>query len=312
MICVSVLREVPNAFSELPYRRLYLVHEMVQFARYLIACVVRDDGLPCRYDVQSWIELSLENLRLDPGKREMFRDIFQEHRVLYDSVQEFERALERVEEVVLSLALNCLDLPGVTDLLGIAVSPFCPVQLAYGDEQILCERVQHLLDILLVHGHVSLNEQISMLSSFRIMMSDYREGYLDDGPVRATEAVSTLFQLASGSESGKKMLRLVLCLCGAGTLSGTVLEVSGSMVSVEYAESVCRVVYSWCVANSVRHIASLPDGMIDEVKEVLVELPVVAGNVKESMWSRVGRVGDADYRRDIYARLGLCLPPKTE
>ena len=306
---VLVLREVPTSFSDVACRRMYFVHELVQFSRRLMSSVVRDAELPARSDLSAWLRLKLADLKWDPTKRAVLGEVFAEHRLAYESAQDFDVALGHVEEVLLTLALNCLSLDGVTDPVCLAVSPFCPEQLSYGDEEkLLCE-VQFLFDLLLAHGRVVLTERDNMMSGYLELLTNYRGCY--DEPVVPEILVRTLLQLASADPSLQKLIRCALCLSGVGTMKGTVLEINNSCVDGVDGESFCRTVYSWCVANNVRSAASIPDGLVEEVKEVLTEVPFDDGDLRANMWSRVGRVGDADYRRDVLARLGFGVNDDT-
>ena len=292
-------------YSELNCRRLYIVHEMVQFARQLFMMVVQDECLPSRYDLSAWRRLGLPDLRLDPGKRAALRAHFSEHVGEYEDAGEFEEALGRVEEAVLSIALNCLDLGGVADPVCVAVSSLCPMQLLYGDEGVQCEEAQYLLDILLAAGHVRLSEQSSFVDSYQRFYREFREVYRSGDVLDPSIVVRTLFELASGDEVMQRFLKLSLCLCGTGTLRGTVMEVSSDSLTRDQAESVCRMLYSWCVCYGVRSAASLPRGLVADVQESLVEVPEGCRNAFDLMWSRVGRVGDAEYRAATRARLGF-------
>ena len=210
-----VLTELPVVYSDLYCRRLFVMHEMVQFVHRLFLFLARPDTSPTRYLLSAWLKLSL-----DPSKRRELQMIFKGTGEQYVVRGDFNDGLGRVEELFLSLILN-LDLGGVRDSLCMAVSPFPPAQLLYGEETALCVVVEHILDIM-AHGHVRFPDQFAFVVRYRCLLADFREAYTDFDSLDCNAVVSTLFRLASGDELTCRLLNLVFCLCGSGSLHGSI------------------------------------------------------------------------------------------
>ena len=300
---VLVLKELPTVYSDVYCRRLFVLHEMVQFVRQLFMLVVRPETLPNRFHLSAWLKVKLNDLSLDPSKRRELEMIFSETGEQYACRGDFNDGLGRVEEVLLSLALNCLDLGGVRDALCVAVSPFCPAQLLYA----LCADVEYFLDIMLAHGHVRLLDQSAFVVRYRCLLADFREAYPDFDTSETSGVVSTLFRLAGGDELTCRLLNLVFCLCGSGSLHGSNWNVSYPLVGTARAESIFRTIKSWCVCRNVRSAASLSEALVTEVREVILEVPEAGGDVSDVIWNRVGRVAGQDYRNSLLSRLEVSM-----
>ena len=301
---VLVLRVVKNAFSESTAKRLYVMYEMVQFARELCLLVITEDSLPGKYDVGRWLELTPGPMEFDVEKRSCLREQLSVHRAMFESDEEFERALDQVENLFIAVALECLNLPGVRDPVCVAACCVCPPMLLDGDEEWMRETAAGFLDLLHGHLHIESDTVPVLLDGYLSLLRGFRAEFTDDDLPSSSTIVSVLLRLTENHSASRQFVNYLLCLLGGCRVKSSGFKVCISDLSDDFAGSICQTVYSWCEEHAVRTLESLPHLLVESFYESVTRGPVVSTDLVETMWSEVGRVATADYRSWVYERLG--------
>ena len=297
------VREVPVGLSDLSVKRLYVVCEIVQFARCLLQCVVSDDVLPGRYHLSAWLRLRRRDLHYDAAKQAILRSEFAEHEGRCERACDFNDVMAKVEESIVSLAMTMLSFDGMQDVINLSLSSFCPIMLSYGDERVVFREVRHVLEMMMEHGRIMMCEFDELMDGYVVMFRAYRSKFTGE-PVSVWNVVGELYGLCENNAAGKRLLDLVLCLGSHCCLKAPRWDVDHPDVSTDFVSSVTQTVYSWMVTSHYRSFESFPDLLVDVVDAALVRDPSELATIEDTVWEEVGRVATANQRMELFNRLG--------
>ena len=304
---ISVLEEVKCLFSGESVWRLYAVYEVVQFARNLCLKVVKDSSVPSQYDVFGWLDLCVDDVEFDPFKRCSLLVDFHDYRRICGGDEEFGQKLDSIENLFVGLAMGLLELAPVKELLNVAFSILCPPVLCNADRMWLRGEAEYFTDLLLSRGRITLAEQSTMISGFEQLVDDFRAKHSDGKAIRPCDLVAELFAVSAGNAGGETFLEFMLSLCGgySGRQSGCRINLPN--IEADLAVSTMETVSSWCRVAKVDNYGVVPAGMVESVRNVLSRVGNVYDELEDSMWTEVGRVVTAEYRRQLVGRLGFAM-----
>ena len=119
---VLVLEGLQQTFSDRLYRGIYGVSEILKVVRRLRLMVAGDSTVPESREIYRWTSFELDRIRLSAGKESLIFQTFASHRSRYACGGEFQLAVIVVEEFVITVAVNLLHLPQVSDQTNMALT----------------------------------------------------------------------------------------------------------------------------------------------------------------------------------------------
>ena len=112
---------------------------------------------------------------LYPANLEALCVEFREHCVPCDAVILFDILMEKLKEVLITLAVDMLSLDGVHDFVNQSLPSFCPHLLHYSDEKVVDREVRQIMVVIVDHNHIMLYESDELLKGFVGMFWAYWE-----------------------------------------------------------------------------------------------------------------------------------------
>ena len=301
MIYRDFVNSVRVGFSEEPVSRLYIVYELIQFARRLLVRVAVVDELPGAYQLSAWLRLRRSDVQLDAVKLEQLCGVFAEHRVKCGTELDFQALVVRIRRVLVNLALEVLSLDGLHDVLSVGCSSLCPALLVNGEEKTIVREVRHAVELFGEYGRVSIAEQDRLIRGYvRLLRAFRRSGRSVD----YSDVVPVLYELCTDNDDGKQLLTMMLCLSGGNSARIAELKTNAGEVDPEFMASVCQTIGSWLDAQRVSNYDSISESLIDNVITSLTRNARDVVSAEDEMWDAVGRVATNQYREGLFARLG--------
>ena len=180
---------------------------------------------------------------------------------------EYREAVTVVEESLITVAMNLLRMPQVSDQVNMALSCWCPDVLMRESVSEMQETIGYFLEALERNGVIAEEERTRMSESYVRFVRQFRDDHTDDYASDFHE--NELLQYGSSDVTLRRMLQLSLCLSGSVNQSINMVSISLAVLPSEPLLSIFRTIRSWCVARCVRSLHSIPDGLVMESSEAV-------------------------------------------
>ena len=153
--CALVLKNKKHTFSDHLYRGLYGVDEVLRTVRELCLMVAAPATVPESFELHRWAGFQLNDLRLSAGRESQMYRTFETHRGNYACGGEYREAVTVVEEFLITVAINLLRMPQVSDQVNMALSCWCPDVLKRGSVNEMQETISYFLEALERNGVIA-------------------------------------------------------------------------------------------------------------------------------------------------------------
>ena len=228
---------------------------------------------------------------------------FASHRSRYPCGGEFQHAVTVVEEFVLTIAMNLLELPQVSDRTNTALACWGPDMLVHANISEMEEIMGCYLETLERRGRLGATDRTPMLESFvrfiRQFRDDHGEGY--DLQIHENE----LWQYGSRDAVLCRLMQICFCVSGSFNRVYSFVDFSLPQLSSENISSMIRTILSWCQSRGVRSLQSIPDGLVAESIDAVGRAIEFGGVSMDDLWNEVGRLSTDVYSQSVYERMGL-------
>ena len=257
-LSVLVLEGLQQTFSDRLYRGIYGVSEILRVVRRFCLMVAEDSTVPESYELYRWTSFELGSLRLSAGKESLIFKTFASHRSRYTCGGEFQHAVTVVEEFIITIAMNLLRLPPVSDRTNMALACWGPDMLMHANISEMEEIMGCYLETLERRGRLVATDKTPMLESFVRFNRQFR----DDHHLETHE--SELWQYGSEDVVLCRLMQISFCVSGSFNRVYNFVDFSLPQLSSENMSSMIRTILSWCQSRGVRSLQSIPDGLVAE------------------------------------------------
>ena len=262
IVFALVLKNMKQTFSDHLHRGLYGVNEVLRTVRELCLMVAVPSTVPESFELHRWAGFQLSDLRLSAGRESQMYRSFETHRGNYACGGEYRDAVTVVEEFLITVAINLLRMPQVSDQVNMALSCWCPDVLMRGRVNEMQETIGYFLEALERNGVIAEEEKTLMVESYVRFVRQFRDDHNDD--YASDFHVNELLQYGASDVTLRRMMQLSLCLSGSVNQSVNIVRISLPVLSSELLLSIFRTIRSWCVARGVRSLHSIPDALVME------------------------------------------------
>ena len=139
--------------------------------------VAEDSTVPESYELYRWTNFEISSLRLSAGKESLMFKTFASHRSRYPCGGEFQHAVTVVEEFVITIAMNLLQLPQVSDRTNMALACWGPDMLMHANISEMEEIMDCYLETLERRGRLVVTDRTPMLESFVRFIRQFRDDH---------------------------------------------------------------------------------------------------------------------------------------
>ena len=305
VLSVLVFEKMKRTFGDGLYRGLYLVNEVFAAVRELCLLVAEPETVPQAYELQRLANFQLSSLRLSAAKEALMFRTFESHRVYYPCGGEYQHAVTVVEEFFMTVALNLLQMPQVSDQINMALSCWSPEVLMYGRVSELEETVGYLVEALECSGRVLYAEKTAMIDSFVRFVGQFRDDHVAEYDLSGHE--HELWQYGATNVSLRRLMQFVFCLSGGVSQSWNLDNFGLPSLSSESLSSMFRTVLSWCTSRGVMSLQSIPDGLVAECVAALGRVNDLRTITLGELWKEVGGVAADGYRDSVMERMSFTV-----
>ena len=302
---VSVLSGLQHTFSDRLCRGIYGLSEIFKVVRCLCLMVAEDSSVPESYELYRWTSFELDNLRLSASKESLMFQTFASHRLRYVCGGEFQLAVTVVEEFIITVALNLLHLPQVSDHVNLALACWGPGVLLHTRVSEIEEIMGCYMETLERRGRIGSADRTSMLESFVRFVRQFRDDHGESYDERTHE--SELWEYGSRDIVLRRLMQVSFCVSGSVNQSYSFVEFSLPHLSSENVSSIMRAILSWCQSRGVRSLHRIPDGLVAESIDAVGRAIELGSVTMDELWDEVGRTSVEEYRESVYERMGLTL-----
>ena len=147
---------------------------------------------------------------------------------------------------MITIAINMLRMPQISDQVNMALACWCPDVLMRGNVNEMQETIGYFLEALEGHGVIAEEERIAMSESYvrfvRQFRDDHTSAYASDVHDRE------LLQYGTNGNNLRRMMQLSLCLSGSVLQSVQMVNICLPTLSSESLRSIFLTILSWCEA----------------------------------------------------------------
>ena len=298
-----MLEGLQQTFSDRLYRGIYGVSEILNVVRRFCLMVAEDSTVPESYELYRWTNFEIGSLRLSAGKESLMFKTFESHRSRYPCGGEFQHAVTVVEEFVITIAMNLLQLPQVSDRTNMALACWGPDMLMHANISEMEEIMGCFLETLERRGRLVATDRIPVLESFVRFIRQFRDDHGEGYDLQTHE--SELWQYGSKDAVLCRLMQISFCVSGSFNRVYNCVDFSLPQLSSENVSSMIRTILSWCQSRGVRSLHSIPNGLVAECIDAVVRAIELGGVSMDDLWDEVGMLSTDDYRESVYERMGL-------
>ena len=250
-----------------------------------------------------WAGFQVGDLRLCAARESQLYRTFEAHRACYACGGEYRAAVTVVEEFLITIAMNLLRMPQISDQVNMALACWCPGVLMRGSVNEMQETIGYFLEALEGNGVLAEEERIAMSESYVRFVRQFRDDHTSEyaSDVHDRE----LLQYGTNDANLRRMMQLSLCLSGSVIQSVQMVNICLPTLSSESQRSIFLTILSWCEARNVRGLQSIPDGLVMESSEVIGRAEDLRNVTIGSLWDEIGRESPDGYRGAVLERLGF-------
>ena len=139
---------------------------MLRTVRELCLIIAVPATVPGSFELHRWAGFQLNDLRLSAGRESQMYRTFEAHRGYYACGGEYREAVSVVEEFLITVAINLLRMPQVSDKVNMALSCWCPDVLMWGSVREMQETIGYFLEALERNGVIAEEEKTRMSESY--------------------------------------------------------------------------------------------------------------------------------------------------
>ena len=300
-----MLEGLHQTFSDRLHRGIYGVSEILKVVRRFCLMVAEDSPVPESYELYRWTNFELGSLRLSAGKESLMFQTFASHRSRYTCGGEFQLAVIVVEEFIITVAMNLLRLPQVSDQTNMALACWGPDMLMHASISEMEEIMGCYLKTLERRGRLVATDRKPMLESFVRFIRQFRDDHGEGYDLQTHE--SKLWQYGSTDGVLRRLMQISFCVSGSFNRGYNFVDFSLPQLSSENMSSMIRTILSWCQSRGVRSLQSIPDGLVAESIDAVGRAIELGGVNIDDLWDEVGGSSADGYRESVYERMGLNL-----
>ena len=208
-----MLEGLQQTFSDSLYRGIYGVSEILNVVRRFCLMVAEDSTVPESYELYRWTNFEISSLRLSAGKESLMFKTFASHRSRYPCGGEFQHAVTVVEEFVITIAMNLLQLPQVSDRTNMVLACWGPDMLMHANISEMEEIMGCYLETLQRIGRLGATDRTPMLESVVRFIRQFRDDHGESYDLQTHE--SELWQYGSKDAVLCRLMQISFCVSGS-------------------------------------------------------------------------------------------------